>query len=98
MLGLYNGKVIINCEAQSQRQKIKKENLKIDTPTKFIVNTVLQEGYYVAVVAAIGEGKLREAQTLPKELREYEDVFSLEKAVELPILKDGDYIIKIGED
>jgi hypothetical protein len=99
MPALRQCKIVIDLSVPQWRFNVGTTELTLEEPEQFVQS--LEEGLaafaVVGVMAALEESPrvAGVATTLPKEFRDYEDVFSKEAAGQLPPFKEGDHAIDL---
>ena len=99
MPALHKAGIVVDTRARQWRYQINPRLMQLDGPTEF--GKVLQQEQKVFAVVCAGAAMAERPRTdefdapLPPELREFEDVFSSEKAGILPEQKQGDHAIEL---
>ena len=99
MPGLSQLRVVIDPEARQWRFKVNPARLEVDAPAEFAQGIGDKSQVYALICAAVAREDPEDLPPpeIPKELSEYEDVFSKELAGHLPALKQGDHAIDVME-
>lgn len=99
MPGLSQLQILLDPEAEQWRFKVNTSNLQVEAPAKFTHNIEQEPNVFAIVCAAVARGEPEDGRDLevPRELLEYTDVFSNERAGVLPALKQGDHAIEIED-
>ena len=88
----------IDCKKHVWRWGINEDDITLDNPETFIKNLDNQATVYAIIIAGTNqEPSQKQAISLPKDYSDFEDVFSAEKAGELPVFKTGDHSIDLVE-
>ena len=101
MPALHKSGIIVDSLARQWRYQINPRLMQLDGPTEF--GKALQQEQKVFAVVCAGAVMAERPRTdefdatLPPELREFEDVFSTEKAGILPEQKQGDHAIELDD-
>ena len=91
--------ILVDPQAEQWRFKVDAGNLQIDKAEEFTQAIEKEPNVFAIVCAATVRGEQGDSPSLelPRELLEYEDVFSNDKASVLPALKQGDHAIEVED-